>query len=264
MKIKALKKIINGLLSYSDLRLVNNSSYQKILESKKRLDSLGFCINYNESIIGQYCAKKSFSKSQLKQDLFVLCETDFKRNGFFVEFGATNGIDLSNTYLLEKEFGWQGILAEPGRNWHEALFKNRSCEIETKCIYSSTGRNILFHEVDMPELSTISEYSSQDYHSQFRRNTKEYRVKTLSLNDLLTIHQAPIEIDYISLDTEGSEYEILKGFDFSKYKIKVLTIEHNYTASRELIYELMISNGYHRVFQNYSMFDDWYVLKDLC
>ena len=51
------------------------------------------------------------SKSQLKQDIFVLLETGFKRNGFFVEFGATNGIDLSNTYLLEKRFGWNGILA---------------------------------------------------------------------------------------------------------------------------------------------------------
>ena len=52
-------------------------------------------------------------KSQINQDIFVLYTLDWKREGYFVEFGATNGIDLSNTYLLEKNFGWKGILSEP-------------------------------------------------------------------------------------------------------------------------------------------------------
>ena len=53
-------------------------------------------------------------KSQIYQDIFVLYTLNWKRNGFFVEFGATNGFDLSNSYLLEKDFGWKGILCEPG------------------------------------------------------------------------------------------------------------------------------------------------------
>ena len=58
------------------------------------------------------------SKSQLRQDLFVLSETNFKRNGYFVEFGAASGFQLSNTYLLEQNFSWSGILAEPAKVWH--------------------------------------------------------------------------------------------------------------------------------------------------
>ena len=65
-----------------------------------------------------------YSKAQLHQDIFVLAEHDFKSSGYFVEFGATNGHDLSNTYLLETQFGWQGIVAEPAKSWHEALKKN--------------------------------------------------------------------------------------------------------------------------------------------
>jgi hypothetical protein len=80
------------------------------------------------------------SQSQLKQDLFVLSEFQIKKNGFFVEFGATNGIDLSNTYLLEKEFNWIGILCEPAKFWHRSLGENRTSFIEHKCVWESLSK----------------------------------------------------------------------------------------------------------------------------
>ena len=61
------------------------------------------------------------SKSQLGQDIFALFEVGFKEGGYFVEFGATNGVSLSNTYVLEKEFAWGGILAEPAMRWHRDI-----------------------------------------------------------------------------------------------------------------------------------------------
>ena len=65
------------------------------------------------------------SKSQLRQDLFVLSRLSFMERGYFVEFGATNGYELSNTYLLETKKHWSGIFAEPARCWHGQLEKNR-------------------------------------------------------------------------------------------------------------------------------------------
>ncbi len=199
------------------------------------------------------------SKSQLRQDLFVLSELEFKKNGYFVEFGATNGIDLSNSFLLEKEFGWNGILAEPARIWHSDLKKNRTVSIENKCVWRKSGEILWFNEAEVGELSTIDDFSNCDVHSESRKSGKRYNVETISLIDLLKQFGAPQTIDYLSIDTEGSEYEILQDFDFKLYKFNVITCEHNNTLNRDKIYDLLVLNGYERKFEHLSKFDDWYV-----
>lgn len=199
------------------------------------------------------------AKSQLKQEIFVLFETGFKRNGFFVEFGATNGFDLSNTYMLEKDFGWSGILAEPALMWHEDLKKNRTASIETDCVWRASGETIEFNMHSHGELSTIAAFNESDNHAARRKGGRTYQVKTISLLDLLIKHDAPKVIDYLSIDTEGSEFEILNAFDFSKYDIRVITCEHNFTPQREMIFDLLTKNGYQRKLEKLSRWDDWYV-----
>ena len=203
---------------------------------------------------------ESSSKAQLKQDIFVLSELDCKTGGYFVEFGATNGVDLSNTYLLETKFGWTGILAEPAKVWAEALTKNRKCHIDYDCVWSTSGEVLEFNEVNAAELSTISTFSGVDEHAATRTSGTKYPVTTISLLDLLKKYNAPRTIDYLSIDTEGSEFEILSAFDFDAYQFRVITCEHNYTPMREKIYNLLTSKGYTRKFPNLSHFDDWYVL----
>jgi FkbM family methyltransferase len=202
----------------------------------------------------------SKSRSQLRQDLFVLPEVKYKKRGYFVEFGATNGIDLSNTYLLETEFFWTGILAEPARVWGKKLKANRpNTSIETLCVWKDSNSSLTFNETSVPELSTVDSFSNKDGHRNTRSAGKKYDVQTISLIDLLIKYQAPKYIDYLSIDTEGSEYEILKAFDFNEFNIGVITVEHNYTPQRELIFSLLTSYGYKRKYENISAFDDWYV-----
>jgi FkbM family methyltransferase len=202
------------------------------------------------------------SQSQHKQDLFVLSELGFKRDGYFVEFGATNGKDISNTWLLENTFGWTGIVAEPGKNWQEDLAKNRKCHVETKCVWSESGKVLTFNQTRNPDLSCINDYSNSDQWAAQRMNGTTYDVETISLNDLLEKYNAPTEIDYLSIDTEGSEFEILSNFDFDKYKIKVITCEHNHTPMREFIQQLLAVYGYVRKYPNLSDVDDWFVLAE--
>lgn len=199
------------------------------------------------------------SKSQFFQDLFVLFMNQEKQDGYFVEFGATNGITLSNSWLLETGFGWKGILAEPARNWHDDLRKNRQAIIETRCVWSKSGERLEFNEVNEGELSTIDAFSNSDGHSAARQSGSKYMVETISLNDLLETCSAPGHIDYMSVDTEGSELTILSHFDFSKYQVGVITVEHNYTPDRQLIHDLLVAQGFVRVLEKFSQCDDWYI-----
>lgn len=199
------------------------------------------------------------SRAQLLQDLFVLHHLGGRQGGFFVEFGATNGVDLSNTFLLEKSHGWTGILAEPARCWHEQLRQNRRCRIDHRCVWSKTGDSLVFNEAPAAEFSTIDAFSEADLHARIRSSGSRYPVQTVSLNDLLAAHGAPPTIDYLSLDTEGSELAILESFDFTRYDVRVITVEHNGTPARAGIHALLSGHGFTRKFERFSRWDDWYV-----
>ena len=109
-------------------------------------------------------------------------------------------------------------------------------------------------------MSTVNELSKKDSLAAARINNKKYSVETVSLNELLIQTNAPSSIDFMSVDTEGSELRILSRFDFNKYKVKVICVEHNFCEpDRSEIYKLLVSNGFERIFSEYSHFDDWYV-----
>src|SRR5665213_3608674 len=160
------------------------------------------------------------SHAQLFQDLLVVFVLKGKRDGYFVEFGATNGSDLSNTLILERDFQWKGILAEPAKGWHAALKTNRKAAIDTRYVWSKTGAHLDFKETEIGELSTLAELVDKDFNKDGRVKGTNYLVESISLNDLLKAHEAPKEIDYMSIDTEGSELPILQAFDFASYDIK--------------------------------------------
>jgi FkbM family methyltransferase len=200
-------------------------------------------------------------KSQLLQDLFALHSVNFKPTGFFVEFGATNGVTLSNTHILEVKFGWKGILAEPARCWTAALQANRNCVIDSRCVWTITGETLKFSESTDAELSTVGSFAGRiDSHAKTRTASEEYDVETITLADLLLAHNAPRQIDYLSIDTEGSEFSILSHFDFDAFDFKVITVEHSYVQrDRDQIHQLLTSKGYVRKFEKFSRWDDWYV-----
>lgn len=201
------------------------------------------------------------SCGQLQQDVFALLELGLKKGGYFVEFGATNGVDLSNTHLLEMEFDWIGILAEPATSWFPALIQNRNCHIDHRAVWAQSGKTLLFNEPLGAQLSTIDTYSDSDFHRESRLEGTKYQVQSITLEELLDSYGAPETIDFLSIDTEGSELDILKPFSFDRYKFRVIVCEHNFSENRSQINQLLLSHGYIQKYQEISEFDDWYVLS---
>lgn len=192
------------------------------------------------------------------QDLWVLHETRCKRGGFFVEFGAADGLGGSNTLVLERDFGWRGILAEPHPMWHADLPRNRTAQIDHRCVFTTTGNRVKFATTKYPLISTIADYKASDGHASSRAEHEIVEVETVSLNDLLADHDAPRAIDYISIDTEGSELAILEAFDFERWDVKLFSIEHNLTKQEQAIDRLMLGRGYERRYASYPLIDSWY------
>lgn len=231
------------------------------IEKKDLEQKMEFLEKLPETMAGFFLKHAAFSHSQLYQDLFLIHELGGKKGGFFVEIGACDGKLFSNTLLLEQHYGWNGILVEPARCWHEALRKNRKCKISYDFVSGKTGDAIMFCEAPQAEFSSAKKLSAADHHALRRKGGCEYLVSALSLEDLLVKYSAPASLDFLSIDVEGSEYEILRTFPFDRYSFQAIFCEHNYTAQREKIHDLLSSRGYIRKYESFSQFDDWYFLN---
>lgn len=204
--------------------------------------------------------RQSDSPSQLGADIWALCELNELRDGFFVEFGAGDGHFLSNTWLLEAHYGWTGILAEPNASTIERLRSHRpNCTIDPRAVYREGGTTQTLVVADIGVLSSLTQFAELDMHAEARQGGAEIEVETVTLDQLLDDHNAPERINYLSVDTEGGELEILEGFDFERRTVDLISVEHSYLPKREEIHELLVSRGYARRFEEFSKFDDWYV-----
>ena len=247
----------------------NNLNHPNILEQAFHQGAL---VDENQNLLSNFIysiKNKNEIKSQLYQDVFASFVVGDKFDKTFFEFGATNGISLSNSYMLENLLNWKGALSEPSPQWHNALKKNRpNTNILTDCVWSKSDLELDFFVSDVGELSSLNEFKESDKSSMpgntsiRLKNGKIISVKTISLNDVIEKEFKFKTPSYISIDTEGSEYEILKFFDFKKFRPVVFTVEHNFTELQLKIDELMKANDYVRVFKKITKFDAWYISKE--
>ena len=209
-----------------------------------------FCFQYRK-LANFILLNKTLSKSQIFQDLVCLHLLNYKKKGTFIEVGGGNGVDLSNTYLLEKKYNWKGVICEPDKRSQKKIRKNRHAKLEVKPITNKCGKQIYFYEEEDPYLSSIK---------KGKNKISSYKSNTICLNHLISKYKIGNIIDYISIDTEGNEFEILKKFNFKKYNVNFFTIEHNFNlVKRKKIKQIMKKNKFKQVYKFLSYMDDWYI-----
>jgi hypothetical protein len=189
--------------------------------------------------------------SQFGQDKWILGRVyPDVASGFFVDIGSWDAEFHSNSKALEVA-GWTGICIDPfPQEW-----RNRTCQLFEEVVYSRAGEVIQFRRagahggVDKHIDSWGDEVANQPL----------VELTTTTIGEILERAAAPPFIHYMSIDTEGSEYEILKGMPFDRYTVGALTIEHNLEESkRQQIRDLLESKGYR--LERVQIVDDWYVL----
>ena len=244
----------------NDYEILNQAFEQDVFEEENKIFLKKFidCFKYVKNI-----------KSQLYQDVFASFVIGNQFDKTFLEFGATDGLELSNSFMLENTLNWSGVLSEPSPQWHEVLKENRKyTKIIKKCIWSESGKILDFFMSDRGNFSTLNEFIDSDKYSMplntesRKKAGKLITVETISLNDVIKEYFNNTSPSYISIDTEGSEFKILESFNFENYRPKVFTVEHNFTELQSEIDELMVSKNYERIFRKLTSFDAWYVSKE--
>jgi FkbM family methyltransferase len=184
--------------------------------------------------------------SQFEQDKFVY-ENYFqnKTDGYFVDIGAHDGTTFSNSRFFE-ELGWTGVCVEPNPIIFEQLQSVRSCKCMKKAVSDKTGHAQFFQIIEGADmLSGLVEEFSQNGIKNIYNNLEDIGEGFDYIDVELELFENivdQIEIDFLSVDTEGNELKILQTIDFDKYKIKVITVENNEYDNRFV--DFLTSKGY--------------------
>ena len=177
-------------------------------------------------------ASRLASISQAGQDQWVYSEVfNEKHRGYFVDIGAHDGLFLSNTFLLERRYGWQGLLVEANPKTFGQLTQTRRATCIQKCVDREAGKVIFKPKGVFGGI--VAEDTDNKPQAENLKNTIE--VDALPLDQLLRDYKAPSVIDYLSMDIEGAEERALSGFDFSSFVFRSITLERPSAPLRRVL-----------------------------
>lgn len=176
--------------------------------------------------------KNSYSLHQLDNKLIKILKG--KKNGYFVELGANDGIRQSNTLKLEKQYGWHGVLIEPALNNFITCLQNRSSQnhfSNVACVDDNYHEDYI--ELLYSDLMTVGKTSSLNISAHADKGIKHasipqsfpFYARAQTLTEVLRDAKSPYSIDLLSLNVEGAELHVLQGIDFSLFNFNYILIE---------------------------------------
>ena len=182
--------------------------------------------------------------SQDGQDKYLIEKIfNFKRDGFFIDIGAHDGVSFSNTYTLEKDLDWKGICVEPNPEIYKLLSVNRN-SINLNCCIANFEKEVEFVSVEGygSMLSGILDFFDKNYLKRIDETIKEFggQKNVIKLDarplKIITRNNNISYVDYCNIDVEGGEIEVLKSIDFNQTYIKIFSIENAFSTSKVMRY----------------------------
>ena len=229
-------------------------------------------INYL-SLLKKKLRSKKESYSFGTVDLLINYFFKNKFNGFYVDVGCQNPISDNNTYLLHKNKNWKGINIDLDPENIKLFNISRPNDININEALSSSVKEMdLYFYHKKSAINTLSKDIAD------RQNAKVKEIKKISTTtlDLILEKNNVQKIDYLSIDVEGHEFEVLSGFSIQKYNPDIVSIEYLNTNSIKFefhynniddvinsqIYKYFVSNNYNLV--NWNHADLIFVNKNNC
>jgi FkbM family methyltransferase len=185
-------------------------------------------------------------RSQNGEDRWLDSHFGRKRSGFFVEVGAYDGVNLSNSYHFEQN-GWTGVLVEPDPDMAERCRRERPRSLTFEC---AAGGPDSAGEISFFKVAGGEAYSTTSLTAAHRERLdrlglawREVRVRVRTLDSILEEARAP-RVDFVSIDVEGGELAVLRGFDIRRWKPAVVIVETNSAVRDPGIRRYFVANGY--------------------
>ncbi len=259
LSIKNLEDKINAHFIYNSILDIipnqYNYKYSKIRgDVNQKIWEIERHFNWNQNYHSQSgqdkCVKEYFFKN--------------KKNGYFVEIGAYDGVTGSNCLFFENVMQWKGIAIEPSPSLFTKLKKNRKCECLNIAVSNKQSKNEFVEVIN--GYTQMGGLNTEEYNDTLNLITSDPRtkmnklfVKTINLNDLIKKNNV---IDYLSIDVEGEEMRIIESIDYKLLTIKVLSIENNskikksfYNFLKEKNFEYFDTLGKDEIYYNKNIFN---------
>jgi len=203
--------------SYKYYIIGNKNAYHRILSNKEKV-----LINNFQNNDGY---KRSYSQDGEDMLLASLYDDIPNYSGFYIDIGAHDPIRFSNTqYFYEK--GWRGINIDATPGSMIKFFKLRPYDINIECGISDNNKKLLYYCFEEPALNSFNSVISEERKNNGWKIKEKLYIQTRTINDILR-NNLPVnqKIDFINIDIEGMEFDIIKTFDFNSFSPKYFLIE---------------------------------------
>jgi FkbM family methyltransferase len=190
------------------------------------------------------------SFSQHSEDLIIAKLLKDVQNGFYVDIGANDPEVISNTrYFYDR--GWRGINIEPHPEMYQRILEKRQEDINLNIGVASEEGELIFYKLDKINETAGSTFDKNVAEALTKKGyviSAEIKMSVIPLSKVLRSHLNNKKIDFMSVDTEGFDLEVIKSNDWTTFRPKILIVETN--INKDQIIDFVLAQNYKIVYQN--------------